>query len=170
METIDSVLDRLEELHSASVARLRKDVIAFGRDRSLPPAERRRDGSYAYPELRLRYSGGEQPASSGRAFGRLNTPGLYATTITRPALFRDYLRDQLELIAANYRVEFAVEASPQEIPFPYVLDGEAGAELAEPAGERAATGVVARARRREGWRLFQHGLCHTSVGSLRAVS
>lgn len=130
METIDSVLDRLEELHSASVARLREDVIAFGRDRSLPPAERRRDGSYAYPELRLRYSGGEQPASSGRAFGRLNTPGLYATTITRPALFRDYLRDQLELIAANYRVEFAVEASPQEIPFPYVLDGEAGAELA----------------------------------------
>ena len=130
MESIDSVLDKLEELHTASVLRLREDVIAFGRDRSLPPAERRRDGSYAYPELRLRYSGGEQRASSGRAFGRLNTPGLYATTITRPALFRDYLRDQLELIAANYHVEFAVEPSAQEIPFPYVLDGEAGAELA----------------------------------------
>lgn len=130
METIASVLDRLEELHTASVTRLREDVIAFGRERSLPPAERRRDGSYAYPELRLRYHGGEQPENRGRAFGRLNAPGLYATTITRPALFRDYLADQLELIAANYRVEFAVEASGQEIPFPYVLDGEAGAELA----------------------------------------
>ncbi len=130
MESIDSVLDKLEELHTASVARLRADVIAYGRDRSLPPAERRRDGSYAYPELRLRYTGGEQAVSSGRAFGRLNMPGLYATTITRPALFRDYLRDQLELIEANYRVEFAVAPSAQEIPFPYVLDGEAGAELA----------------------------------------
>lgn len=130
MESITKILDELEALHTAAVERLRADVLAFGRDRTLPPAERRRDGSYAYPELRLRYQGGEQPASSGRAFGRLNTPGLYTTTITRPALFRDYLSDQLDLIAANYRVEFAVGASGQEIPFPYVLDGEAGAELA----------------------------------------
>ena len=112
------------------LTRLRADVIAFGRDRALPPAERRLDGSYAYPELRLRYRGGEQPASRGRAFGRLNAPGLYTTTITRPALFRDYLADQLQLIAGNYEVEFDVGTSRQEIPFPYVLDGEAGAELA----------------------------------------
>ena len=130
MNSIDTILDRLEQLHDAAVTRLRADVIAFGRDRSLPPAERRLDGSYAYPELRLRYRGGEQPASRGRAFGRLNAPGLYTTTITRPALFRDYLADQLGLIAGNYEVEFDVGTSRQEIPFPYVLDGEAGAELA----------------------------------------
>jgi AMP nucleosidase len=130
MDSIDTILDRLEEGHAAAVARLREDVLAFGRDRSLPPEGRRRDGSYAYPELRVRYRGGEQPANRGRAFGRLNAPGLYATTITRPALFRDYLADQLELIAANYEVEFEVGSSRQEIPFPYVLDGEAGAELA----------------------------------------
>ena len=130
MNSIDTILDKLEELHEAAVKRLRTDVIAFGRNRSLPPAERRLDGSYAYPELRLRYRGGEQPTSRGRAFGRLNAPGLYTTTITRPALFRDYLADQLELIAGNYEVEFETGASRQEIPFPYVLDGEAGAELA----------------------------------------
>ena len=130
MQSIDAVLDTLATIHEAAVSRLREDVLAFGRDRGLPPAERRRDGSYAYPELRVRYRGGEQPANRARAFGRLNAPGLYATTITRPALFRDYLVDQLELIAANYQVEFEVGASRQEIPFPYVLDGEAGAELA----------------------------------------
>ena len=32
-----------------------------------------------YPELRVRYHGGEQPENRGRAFGRLNSPGLYAT-------------------------------------------------------------------------------------------
>ena len=130
MNSIDAILDTLQSVHDAAVTRLRDDVIAFGRDRSLPPAERRHDGSYTYPELRLRYRGGEQPASRGRAFGRLNAPGVYTTTITRPALFRDYLADQLQLIAGNYEVEFEVGTSRQEIPFPYVLDGEAGAELA----------------------------------------
>lgn len=130
MESITTILDELKALHDASVARLREDVIAFGRDRSLPPQGRRTDGSYAYPELRLRYRGGEQPAQRGRAFGRLNVAGLYTTTITRPALFRDYLTEQLELIARNYEIEVTVGPSKQEIPFPYVLDGEAGAELA----------------------------------------
>lgn len=130
MDSISTLLDRLQTVYDAAVQRLRTDVIAFGRKRILPPPERRRDGSYAYPELRLRYRGGEQPAQGGRAFGRLNATGLYTTTITRPALFRDYLVDQLELIAASYDVEFEVGSSSQEIPFPYVLDGEAGAELA----------------------------------------
>ena len=130
MESIDQILDKLEELHTAAVGRLREDVIAFGRDRTLPPPERRQGGAYAYPELRLRYHGGEQRANRGRAFGRLNAPGTYTTTITRPALFRDYLADQLELIAATYDVDIEVGSGKQEIPFPYVLDGEAGAELA----------------------------------------
>lgn len=130
MTKIGATLDKLAELHTASVARLREDVIAFGRDRTLPPAERRHDGSYTYPELRLRYRGGDQRERGGRAFGRLNVPGLYATSVTRPALFRDYLAEQLELIAANYEIEIEAAASSQEIPFPYVLDGDAGAELA----------------------------------------
>jgi AMP nucleosidase len=130
MDTIDTTLDKLTDLHDAAVARLRDDVIAFGRDRTRPPPERRHDGSYTYPELRLRYRGGDQPANRGRAFGRLNVAGLYATTITRPALFRDYLAEQLALIAADYRIEIEAGPSKQEIPFPYVLDGEAGAELA----------------------------------------
>ena len=130
MESIESTLDKLQAVYDAAVHRLRDDVLAYGRDKTLPLAERRRDGSYTYPELRLRYRGGEQPANRGRAFGRLNSAGLYTTTITRPHLFRDYLSEQLELLDKNYQVEVEVGSSKQEIPFPYVLDGEAGAELA----------------------------------------
>ena len=130
LETIDQILDKLESVYDAAVRRLRDDVIAFGREREVPTAERRKDGSYAYPELRLRYRGGEEPTGRRRAFGRLNAPGLYTTTVTRPALFRDYLREQIELIQSNYEIEIEVGASTQEIPFPYVLDGKAGAELA----------------------------------------
>ncbi len=130
MESIDQILDKIETLYDAAVERLRDDVIAFGRNRELPPPERRKDGSYAYPELRLRFRGGVQPEDRNRAFGRLNAPGLYTTTVTRPRLFRDYLTEQLSLISGNYEVEVEVGTSRQEIPFPYVLDGEAGAELA----------------------------------------
>ncbi len=92
MESIEQMLDRIEKIYDAAVERLREDVIAFGRDRDLPAPERRSDGSYAYPELRLRFRGGDQPEDRSRAFGRLNAPGLYTTTVTRPRLFRDYLQ------------------------------------------------------------------------------
>ncbi|MBU0669234.1 MAG: AMP nucleosidase, partial [Alphaproteobacteria bacterium] len=130
MESIDQILDKLQSVYDAAVERLRSDVMAFGRDRTLPPPERRKDGSYTYPELRLRFRGGDQPADRSRAFGRLNAPGLYTTTVTRPALFRDYLAEQLQLISSNYEIEVEVGSSQQEMPFPYVLDGQAGAELA----------------------------------------
>ena len=130
METVENAIRQLQELHTASVDNLRRDVIAFGRDGTLPPPERRHDGSYAYPELVLTFAGGAQPDDRSRAFGRLNAPGVYATTVTRPALFGDYLREQLYLICSDYDVEISVRVSRQEIPFPYVLDGEAGAELA----------------------------------------
>lgn len=129
MESIDQILDKLESTYEAAITRLREDVIAFGRTREVPAPERRSDGSYAYPELRLRFRGGDQPEDRTRAFGRLNAAGLYTTTVTRPALFRGYLADQLELISSNYEVEVEVGSSQQEIPFPYVLDGRAGAEL-----------------------------------------
>ncbi|GMM93076.1 AMP nucleosidase [Qipengyuania sp. MTN3-11] len=130
MDSIDTILDRVEKIYDAAVERLREDVIAFGRDRTLPPPERRKDGSYTYPELRLRFRGGDQPEDRSRAFGRLNAPGLYTTTVTRPPLFRDYLAEQLELISSNYEIEVEVGSSEQEIPFPYVLDGDAGAQMA----------------------------------------
>ncbi len=130
MESIEKIIDELETLYNAAVGRLRADVIAFGRDGTLPPQERRTDGSYAYPELVMRFTGGKQPEDRSRAFGRLNRPGIYATTVTRPQMFADYLTEQLELIGADYDIDLEVRASRQEIPFPYVLDGAIGAELA----------------------------------------
>ncbi|MCT2558838.1 AMP nucleosidase [Tsuneonella sp. YG55] len=130
MESVETILDALTAHYERAVETLRADIVAFARDGSLPPAQKRLDGSYAYPELVIRY-GGEPPASSrGLAYGRLNEAGTYATTVTRPQLFAAYLAEQLELIAEDYAVEVEVRASRQEIPFPYVLDGVAGAELA----------------------------------------
>jgi AMP nucleosidase len=130
MESVDTILSALTEHYERAVETLRADIIAFARAGTLPSLGKRLDGSYAYPEVVIRY-GGEPPASTrGRAYGRLNEPGTYATTVTRPHLFASYLAEQLELIAEDYAVEVEVRPSRQEIPFPYVLDGAAGAELA----------------------------------------
>ncbi len=130
MESLEKIIAELETLYQASVERLRADVMAFARSGTLPPPQRRKDGSYAYPELVMRYAGGEQPRERGRAFGRLNAPGTYSTTVTRPHLFADYLTEQLALIGSDYDITLEVRLSRQEIPFPYVLDGAAGAEMA----------------------------------------
>lgn len=129
MTPIPKILEQLHQLYNEAITTLREDVIAFGRDRTLPPQRKRVDGSYAYPQLTLHYAGIGQIKDRSRAFGRLEIPGTYTTTITRPDLFNAYLTEQLELIASEYDIELEVGRSRQEIPFPYVLDGEAGAAM-----------------------------------------
>ena len=133
MINIPQILEQLQSHYDEAVATLRADVIAFGREGAIPPQRKREDGSYSYPQLTLHYSGADASADSvsdrSRAFGRLEQPGTYTTTITRPDLFAPYLTEQLQLIADEYQVDVTVTRSRQEIPFPYVLDGEAGAAM-----------------------------------------
>ncbi|MET4132255.1 AMP nucleosidase [Porphyrobacter sp. MBR-155] len=129
MIDIPSILAQLQQHYDQSVRTLRDDVIAFGRAGTIPPQRKREDGSYSYPQITLRYAGIGAPVDRSRAFGRLEMPGTYATTITRPDLFAGYLTEQLQLIASEYEIEVSVGRSRQEIPFPYVLDGEAGAAM-----------------------------------------
>lgn len=120
--TARAIVDELERLYAASVARLQAALAAFIDRREMPLPASRSDGSFAYPEIRLRFAGGEAAAAPLRSFGRLVTPGDYRISVTRPALFADYLVEQLTLLVEDYDV--TVEAVPgrQEIPFPYVID------------------------------------------------
>ncbi|MCB2072270.1 MAG: AMP nucleosidase [Novosphingobium sp.] len=127
METPEAVIADLIRIYDEAVATLRSDILAFARDGELPPPSRRKQNAWCYPELRIRYSGEERRPNVSRAFGRLGEAGTYASTLTRPALFSDYLHEQLELLTSDYEVSLEACRSRQEIPFPYVLD--TGAEL-----------------------------------------
>ena len=129
MQTFSQIIEELTRVYDEAVATLRADIIAYAKDGTIPPARKREDGSYAYPELRLHFDGEGDPKDRSRAFGRLEQAGTYVTTITRPELFSDYLEEQLTLITRDYEVKLEVGPSRQEIPFPYVLDGEAGAAM-----------------------------------------
>ncbi|MBA4164382.1 MAG: AMP nucleosidase [Erythrobacter sp.] len=138
MELVENIITQLQEIHDTAVATLRADVIAFATTGTVPPVRKREDGSYAYPQLSIHFEGKGEPSDRSRAFGRLEKPGTYSTTITRPALFSGYLKDQLEMIARDYEVRFEVTSSRQEIPFPYVLDGDHGAAMAGLAAQDIA--------------------------------
>ncbi len=148
MATTGEIVAELTLIYDEAVAALQADIARFAKDGTPPPDERRRDRSWCYPELRIAYAGGERRSDVTRSFGRLNREGTYSYTVTRPALFTDYLIEQLELLTADYDVSVGVARSSQEIPFPYVLDGAAdlggigAAELARhfPATELAHIG------------------------------
>ena len=126
--TIDQALDALQAQYDQAIAALRADIVTFAEKGSVPVASARQ-GRYSYPRLLVHYDGSEARSDRSRAFGRLGIPGTYATTVTRPQLFRNYLRSQLELIESEYPVQLDVQPSDQEIPFPYVLDEETTARL-----------------------------------------
>jgi AMP nucleosidase len=122
-EDIPAILDALEEGYAASVARLRAALTAYTESAVRPDPKARDDGAFAYPELRIEYDPEMPVPAPARAFARLNQPGIYTTSVARPALFRSYLAEQLEHLVRDYPVRVSVGASASEIPYPFVLDG-----------------------------------------------
>ena len=123
IDDIAAILDALTERHEAAVSALRKAIAAYLADRTLPDSAARASGLFAYPELRVDYEAEGAIPRFTRAFARLNQSGSYATSITRPRMFRRYLEDQLTLLVRDYKVRISVGQSRQEIPYSYVLDG-----------------------------------------------
>jgi AMP nucleosidase len=117
-----SIVDQLAALYDESVANLRQALSRYIDDRTTPDLSSRREGSFAYPELRIEYGGKAPLPAPSRAFARLNQPGAYATSIARPELFRDYLVDQLEHLERDYEVSISVGRSTSEIPYAYVIE------------------------------------------------
>ena len=125
------IVDRLEDEYRKTVEALRGALKEFLAGGPPPDPAARAAGAFAYPELRLHWPAGEPFPRIGRAYARIGAPGDYAITITRPALFRDYLIEQLTLLMQDFKVQVEVGRSRQEMPFPYVLDGQADVALAD---------------------------------------
>ena len=123
-QSAEAILSQLNDIYTEAVRALRSAIEAFVAHGTKPDPDARANGIFAYPELRLTYHGEDGPALPPplRSFGRLTAPGRYATTVTRPEIFRDYLIEQLDLLINDYGVTIEVGRSRQETPFPYVLD------------------------------------------------
>jgi len=132
---IPGILDDLEARHARACAHLREALAAFMADGTRPDPAARADGLFAYPELRMTYAPETPARRVSRAYARVSEGGAYAVSITRPALFRAYLSEQLDLLVRDYGVKLEVGPSRQEIPFPYVLEGAGDLALDQAAAE-----------------------------------
>ena len=71
-----------------------------------------------YPEIRFTTSSYAQ-VDTRLSFGHVSTPGTYATTVTRPDLFANYLIQQIGLLIANHDqpVEIGYSDTPMPVHF-----------------------------------------------------
>lgn len=106
----EAAVDRLIELYDQATEYLQKrfgDVLETGdaatRVRAFYPEIRFRTSSFARIDSRL-------------SFGHVAGPGSYATTITRPRLFRNYLVQQISLLIENH--DQPVDIGPSDTPIP----------------------------------------------------
>ncbi|MDR7127070.1 AMP nucleosidase [Pseudotabrizicola sp. 4114] len=105
-----AAVDRLQELYTAATAYL-ADHFSATVTQGKPQTRIRA----FYPEIRLRVTS-HTKADSRLSFGHVASPGTYATTVTRPDLFRNYLIQQLTLLMENHGVP--VQIGPSETPIP----------------------------------------------------
>jgi len=122
-DPLSSTVEDLQSIYDRSVANLRSALAAYLERGIKPDPAARAAGAFAYPELLITYAPKGPAPRVGRAFALIRNPGEYAVSLTRPALFRDYLIDQLRHLVDDYGVAVSVRRSAQEIPYPYILDG-----------------------------------------------
>ncbi len=118
-----AAVDRLEHLYAQATAFLAQhfnDTL-----RGHKPVNRIRA---FYPEIRLTVSS-HVKADSRLSFGHVAGPGTYATTITRPDLFRQYLIQQITLLMQNHGVPVTIGASDTPIPVHFAVAGNPGVSI-----------------------------------------
>ncbi len=75
-----------------------------------------------YPYLGITVGLNDLLADGRPAFGSLPYPGTYGTTLTRPDLFADYYREQIDLLLRHHQVPVRVGVSQRRIPLPFVIE------------------------------------------------
>ena len=133
-----AIVERLDAIYTASVANLRRAIARYIEHGERPDPAARAAGAFAYPEIRLHYPGTVARAHPVRAYGRLTAAGDYAVSITHPALFRDYIAEQIDLLVGDFGAQVEIARGAQEIPYPYVLDGGHDVDLADAAAAELA--------------------------------
>ena len=115
-----AAVDRLTKLYEEAVEFLRIHFTSAMAD--TPPDTRIRA---FYPEVRFTTSSYAQ-VDTRLSFGHVSGPGTYATTVTRPDLFRNYLIQQIGLLLKNHDQPVYVGPSDTPIPLHFAMTPETG--------------------------------------------
>lgn len=73
-----------------------------------------------YPQVSIETSSFSR-VDSRLSYGYVSAPGVYTTTVTRPKLFRHYLKEQLGLLIRNHGVGVTISESSTPIPLHFAF-------------------------------------------------
>ena len=114
----EQAVRRLIELYDASVDFLRarfSETVGGPK----PPSRFRA----FYPEIRITTTSFGK-TDTRLSFGHVAEPGTYATTVTRPDLFANYLVQQIALVVSNHGVPVSIGVSDTPIPIHFAVAGD----------------------------------------------
>jgi len=120
----EPALERLITIYERNTAYLRAAFNDRVQGHDLPGLVR----AY-YPAIRITVDTYDA-IDSRLSFGHVAEPGVYQTTVTQPALFRDYYLEQISLLLHNHRVVVEIGESSWPIPLHFAfpdgahIDGE----------------------------------------------
>lgn len=110
-DNAEAAIERLIEIYNKHTQFL-QDAFCRVANGNIPAKGRYRA---TYPEIRLTTTT-HAHIDSRLSFGHTPGPGKYCTTITRPDLFRHYLKTQIKLLLKNHQV--SIEVGPSQTPIP----------------------------------------------------
>ncbi|MFW2588910.1 AMP nucleosidase [Sagittula sp. SSi028] len=110
-----AAVDRLCELYDQAAVFLRDRFMSAITDGH--PGKRMRA---FYPEIRFTTASFAK-VDSRLSFGHVPAPGTYATTVTRPRMFRHYLRQQIGLLLSNHGVKVQIGLSDTPMPVHFAV-------------------------------------------------
>jgi len=111
-------LAQIQHIYAQQTAHLRTAMQRFVAGETPPQPVRA-----FYPFVRLHTSTVAR-APTHLAYGFVQGPGRYETTLTRPDLFAHYYLEQLTLLQRNHGVEIEVGTSTQPMPLHFALDAD----------------------------------------------
>jgi len=132
----DKAVDRLIEIFEANTEFLRTHFHGLLEGREIEGRIRA-----FYPQVQI-VTDSHSRLDSRLSYGFVSRPGRHASTITRPDLFRNYLRTQLSLLMKNHEVPVLIGDSDMPIPLHFafydgthVEGGAAAAHLERPLAD-----------------------------------
>ena len=114
--TAAEALDLLKNLYQKNT-----ETIHRAMEKNRDSTEPQESLEATYPFLGCVVSQDQVSTDAQYAYGAIAEAGLYGTTITRPDLFEDYLKEQIQMLIDNHGISMVVGESDQKIPLPFAL-------------------------------------------------
>jgi len=115
----DEAVDRIVEIYDQGVAIMKG---AFDRFTSGENNGESHPIDACYPFLGIEVIAANLNLENRLSYGALHDPGVYGTTLTRPSLFADYYRRQIDLLMNQHGTSVVVGISNRRMPLPFVIE------------------------------------------------